>query len=134
MDCFSKKQKPELVFHPHQFWLFIHQKDENRLFNFFLYSTIKLYKLLKNFTDSLRHSSTEKWVTCKGNQRVVAMMNDYESYGYNDGQHLFDFTLRGLLIFLKLALKTLIYLPHLFTAYLLATKLLDKQNSGLVWV
>jgi hypothetical protein len=61
------------------------------------------------------------------------MMNDYGYYGYNDSQHLFDFTLKGLWIFLKLALKAVLYLPHLFTACLLATKLLDRHSNGLVW-
>jgi hypothetical protein len=55
-------------------------------------------------------------------------------YSANEGQYLFDFTLRGIVFFIKLTVKTLLYLPHLFTSYLVATKLLDRQSSGLVWI
>jgi hypothetical protein len=59
----------------------------------------------------------------------------YPKYYYkNENQHLFDVYLNGLWFFLKLFLKGLLYLPHLVSAYLIATLLLDRGDSGLVWI
>jgi len=59
----------------------------------------------------------------------------YEKYtAWNEGQSLFDTTLRGLWFFAKLAFKLLIYFPLVFTGYIIATKFLDKQSSGILWI
>ncbi len=59
----------------------------------------------------------------------------YEKYAIgNEGQSLFDTTIFGLWFFLKLAFKLLIYFPLVFTGYIIATKLLDKQAHGILWV
>lgn len=55
-------------------------------------------------------------------------------YAANDGQYLFNTHLRGLWLFCQLAVKALLSLPHLFTAYLLVANILDRQMSGVVWV
>ena len=57
-------------------------------------------------------------------------------YGYycEQDQYLFDQNLRGIWFFLSLLLKALLYLPHLIVAYLVASQVLDKQNSGLSWI
>lgn len=57
----------------------------------------------------------------------------YPKYYYkNENQHLFEVYLGGLWFFLKLLIKGLLYLPHLATAYLIATLFLNRQDSGLV--
>gem|GEM_PF-1098897 len=59
----------------------------------------------------------------------------YEKYtALNEGQSLFDTTLRGLWFFAKLAFKLLIYLPLVFTGYIIAAKFLDKEASAILWI
>ena len=59
----------------------------------------------------------------------------YERYNvWNEGQSLFDTTVRGLWFFVKLAFKVLIYFPLIFTGYIIAAKFLDKQTSGILWI
>ena len=59
----------------------------------------------------------------------------YEKYiMVNEGQSLFDTTIFGLWFFLKLAFKLLIYFPLVFTGYIIATKFLDKQAHGILWI
>src|SRR5436309_362501 len=59
----------------------------------------------------------------------------YEKYiVWNEGQSLFDTTIKGLWFFIKLAFKLLIYFPLVFTGYIIAAKLLDKNAHGLLWI
>src|SRR6266542_5352116 len=59
----------------------------------------------------------------------------YEKYAmWNEGQSLFDNTIRGLWFFLKLAFKLLIYLPLIFTGYIIASQFLSKQAHVILWI
>jgi hypothetical protein len=59
----------------------------------------------------------------------------YEKYSFwDEGQSLFDTTIRGLWWFMKLALKLLVYFPLVFVGYIVAAKFLDKQTNGIFWI
>ena len=59
----------------------------------------------------------------------------YENYNvWNEGQSLFDNTIRGLWFFIKLSFKLLIYLPLIFTGYIIASQFLTKQAHGILWI
>jgi hypothetical protein len=59
----------------------------------------------------------------------------YEKYNvWNEEQSLFATTLRGLWWFIKLTFKLLVYLPLIFTGYLIATKFLDPKANGILWI
>ena len=56
----------------------------------------------------------------------------YENYtGWNEGQSLFDATIRGLWFFIKLAFKLMIYFPLIFVGYIIASQFLNKQAHGI---
>lgn len=58
----------------------------------------------------------------------------YEKYpAVNEGQYLFDTSIKGLWFFIKLAFKLFIYFPLVFIGYLIAAKFLDKNAHGLLW-
>ena len=52
----------------------------------------------------------------------------------NEGQHLFDFVLRGFLFFLKNAFRALIYSPFLIAAYLVSELFLNRNDHALLWL
>lgn len=62
------------------------------------------------------------------------MTNFWSYYDGNEGQYLFNKNLNGIFFFLLLALKALLYLPHLISAFLVTSTILDGQNSGLTWI
>ena len=53
---------------------------------------------------------------------------------WNEGQSLFDTTINGLWYFIKLAFKLLVYLPLVFTGYIIASQFLSKQAHGMLWI
>ena len=53
---------------------------------------------------------------------------------YSSGQYLFGRCLNGIFIAFKLLFRAVIYSPLLITGYFIATKILSKEDSGLIWL
>lgn len=53
---------------------------------------------------------------------------------YNSEQYLFDRNLGGLWGFGKLLFRTLLYLPLLFTGYVLSDLVLNKEEAAVLWM
>jgi hypothetical protein len=54
-------------------------------------------------------------------------------YTYNSDQHIFDRAQWGLWIAAKWILRAIIYLPLWFAGYLIATNILQKEDSAFAW-
>lgn len=54
-------------------------------------------------------------------------------YTYDSGQHIFDRALWALWIAAKWILKAIVYLPLWFTGYVIATKILQREDSFFAW-